>query len=143
MIAFRVYGIPQTKGSAKGFVVRAKATGKLRAIITNDNSANKGWSESVSGEAHVARRSAGVAHAFFGAVWIDLRFHMKKPKSYPKTKELPATKKPDLDKMIRSVKDALTGIFYVDDSQVVELRASKQYSDAPGVEIRIGEVSCN
>lgn len=141
MIAFRVYGIPQTKGSAKGFVCRAKATGKLRAIITNDNPANRGWSETVSGEAHVARRSAGVAHAFLGAVRLELAFHMKKPKSYPKTKVLPATKKPDLDKMVRSVKDALTGIFYVDDSQVVELVASKRYGDAPGVEIRIGAVA--
>lgn len=142
-IAFRVYGIPQTKGSAKGFVGRSKKTGKLRAFITNDNTKNKGWAETVSGEAQLARRVHHLAAPFAGAIRLELEFYVKKPKSYPKTKELPAIKKPDLDKMIRSVKDALTGIFYLDDSQVVEESASKHYGDSPGALIRIREVSCN
>ena len=37
------------------------------------------------------------------------------------------TKKPDIDKLVRLVLDALTGIAYVDDSQVVLLYAEKSY----------------
>lgn len=36
------------------------------------------------------------------------------------------TLRPDLDKLVRSVLDALTGIVYKDDSQVSELTASKR-----------------
>lgn len=143
MIAFRVYGIPQTKGSAKGFVGRSKQTGKLRAFIVNDNVKNTSWSETVSGEAQLARRVHHLAAPLGGAIRLELEFFVKKPQSYPKTKVLPAIKKPDLDKMIRSVKDALKGVLYLDDAQVVCLQASKQYDDSPGVEIRIGGIVCN
>jgi len=36
---------------------------------------------------------------------------------------------PDLDKLCRSVLDALTGIVYLDDAQVIHLNAGKVYSD--------------
>jgi crossover junction endodeoxyribonuclease RusA len=39
------------------------------------------------------------------------------------------THKPDLDKLCRAVLDALTGILYLDDAQVVALAASKRYAD--------------
>lgn len=129
VIAFTVYGIPQTKGSAKAFY----RPGMRFPVVINDNAKNKGWAATVSGEAQRHRPST----PFTGPVRLMLAFGVQKPKSYPKTKELPATKKPDLDKMIRSVKDALKGVLYRDDSQVVELRATKAYSDTPGVKIEV------
>jgi Holliday junction resolvase RusA-like endonuclease len=39
--------------------------------------------------------------------------------------------------MERSILDALTGLFYVDDSQVCDGRVRKVYSDTQGVEIEI------
>ena len=51
-ITFRVYGIPKTKGSAKGFAIPNKnKPGHHRVIITNDNPNNKAWAAVVSGEA--------------------------------------------------------------------------------------------
>ena len=38
---------------------------------------------------------------------------------------------PDVDKLCRAVMDALTGIVYLDDAQVISLHATKAYSDAP------------
>jgi len=38
---------------------------------------------------------------------------------------------PDIDKLCRSVLDALTGIVFADDAQVVRLHASKVYADEP------------
>ena len=51
--------------------------------------------------------------------------------------------RPDLDKLARAVGDALTGVCYRDDAQVVNLCAAKYYVmpsgrlSAPGVEIRL------
>jgi len=42
---------------------------------------------------------------------------------------------PDLDKLIRAVLDALTGVCYDDDAQVVMLLATKQYGESTHVEI--------
>jgi Holliday junction resolvase RusA-like endonuclease len=130
MITFRIYGIPQTKGSTKSFM----RPGMRFPIVTNDNPKNKGWAQTVSGEAQRNRPPAPLT----GPVCLELRFFMPKPKSYPKTKTLFATKRPDLDKMVRSIKDALKGVMYLDDAQVVWMKACKYYDDAPGVEIRVG-----
>jgi Holliday junction resolvase RusA-like endonuclease len=45
-----------------------------------------------------------------------------------------------LDKLIRAVLDALTGIAYIDDGQVVEITASKIYSQYAGLKIGIERV---
>jgi Holliday junction resolvase RusA-like endonuclease len=52
----------------------------------------------------------------------------------------PTTKKDDLDKLTRTLFDALTGIAYDDDSQVVECHVSKRYprgGDVVGVSVWI------
>ena len=128
-ITFRVYGIPQTKGSTKSFM----RPGMRFPITTNDNPRNKAWAQTVSGEAQRHRPSMPIA----GPVGLVLWFYMPKPKSYPKTKTLFATKRPDLDKMVRSIKDALKGVMYLDDAQVVQLKAAKAYDDAPGVAVAV------
>jgi len=53
--------------------------------------------------------------------------------------------KPDTSNYIKGIEDALNGIIYKDDSQIVDLQASKFYSDNPRVEIRITELdlACN
>ena len=45
-----------------------------------------------------------------------------------------AWRRPDLDKLQRAVLDALTGVLFSDDGQVVQLAAVKQYGQ-PGVHI--------
>lgn len=49
------------------------------------------------------------------------------------------TKKPDTDNLAKICLDALNGLAYKDDSQVVSLAISKWYSDNPRVEIQIME----
>lgn len=50
------------------------------------------------------------------------------------------TGKPDLDNLAKSVKDALTGVAYVDDGQVVALRLRKVYAPIPSTEITVTEL---
>jgi len=78
---------------------------------------------------------------------LELIFHMPRPKSHYRTGKFSEmlkpnaptlhTKKPDLDKLTRGVKDALSGVLYLDDSQVCSLAGEKIYSDTPGVAITL------
>ena len=48
--------------------------------------------------------------------------------------------KPDFDNVVKAVCDALNGIAYDDDKQIVEARVMKFYSDNPRVEIAISDI---
>ena len=67
---------------------------------------------------------------------ISMKFRIKRPKT---VKRAHPTVPPDLDKYIRGILDSLTGTAYVDDSQVIQITASKEYADSPGVDIEISE----
>lgn len=98
------------------------------------------WRERVSWFAVQAMKRYGPP--ITGAVVMDLDFVMPRPKSTPKTKTTPAIKRPDIDKLTRAILDALSGVAYVDDSQVVGLRASKRLAlpgEYPGCHITITE----
>lgn len=73
-----------------------------------------------------------------------MRFYFPIPKSTSKkNKELMRsgkirpTKKPDVDNCVKAILDALNGLAYHDDSQVVEVEALKFYSEEPRVEIQL------
>lgn len=75
-----------------------------------------------------------------------LYFRLPIPRSYPKKRvaaclsgsERPI-KKPDLDNLAKSVLDALNGVVYKDDSQLVSLHITKVYDHNPGVDIMVRE----
>ncbi len=47
------------------------------------------------------------------------------------------TKKPDIDNLFKTVTDAMSGILYKDDKQIVAATISKYYSDEPRLEVHI------
>lgn len=79
-----------------------------------------------------------------GALMLELNLYFSIPKSTRK-KDLPAmrtggirpVKRPDLDNCLKAVCDALNGIAYKDDSQIVGAVVQKFYSDEPRAEIEI------
>lgn len=54
--------------------------------------------------------------------------------------EIRPTIRPDADNVLKTVQDALNGLAYKDDSQIVESLARKWYSDEPRTEIYITRV---
>jgi hypothetical protein len=56
-------------------------------------------------------------------------------------KDAKPTAKPDLLKLGRAVEDAMSGIIYRDDSQIVEEALLKHYGDKPGVDIIIEKIT--
>ncbi len=132
-VSFSVTGVAQPKGSTRAFIPK----GWDRAIITSANPKAKGWQQLVTEQAQ------GVAAdgLFLGPVVLTVTFHLPRPRSLPK-KQLHHTKKPDLDKLVRNTKDALTGVLYGDDAQVVDLHARKVYApiaSAPCARITVEE----
>jgi Holliday junction resolvase RusA-like endonuclease len=83
-----------------------------------------------------------VAHAtckkpFEGAVEMRMVFNFEKAKS---SKLKHVTKKPDLDNLEKAVMDALNGIAYLDDAQVVRKNSEKKFSGFNHIEITIAEI---
>ena len=63
----------------------------------------------------------------------------KKNKQMKEDKIILPTNKPDITNYVKGIEDALNGIVYADDSQIVELIARKFYSHEPRIEITVQE----
>lgn len=73
-------------------------------------------------------------------IYLKLDFFYKVPKSWSKKKKENAKWKesrPDIDNLQKTVFDALNGIAYKDDSQIVMVQARKQYGQKEGTIIEI------
>lgn len=130
MVSFFVEGIPVPQGSKV-----CKCLG-ARPVMWEANSKLKTWRDTVTAQAQIEMIARGL-ESIVNPVELVLDFRLPKPKSV--TRDVPSVK-PDLDKLVRAIGDALTksGI-YKDDALVIALAASKSYSDVPGVYISIQE----
>ena len=73
------------------------------------------------------------------ALKINFVFHIKRPKAHFRTgkyaNELKKTapvyhiKRPDVDNYVKFYMDCMNKLVYLDDSQVIELKATKEYDD--------------
>lgn len=141
------YGEPAPKGSARAFVVRPRGGGPPRAVVTHDHPRTASWGRTIEQEARLALQGRSPIE---GAVRVFVRFFVRRPVSLPKRVRVPLrTRGTDIDKLLRSVLDALTRArVYGDDVQVVEVSARKAFAGgvddpsadgAPRVEIEVYE----
>lgn len=133
-ISFTVPGIPRAKGS---FRVFRAAHG--RPIVAKDSEKTYAWESTVS---LAAKLAMGDQPPLEGPVEIRMVFRFPRPQAHYNRAGLRAgmpaapAKKPDWDKVARSTGDALAGICYGDDAQVVEARVAKRWGE-PGVSIEV------
>jgi crossover junction endodeoxyribonuclease RusA len=126
VLEFVVAGIPAPQGSKRVFVRGG------RVSLVESCARVKPYRALVSLAASQARTEAPTQQP----VGIAIAFVFVRPKSHYTSKgALRAGApthpgKPDIDKLCRAVLDALTGILYHDDAQVVSLNASKRYGVA-------------
>lgn len=124
-LEFVVYGVAQPQGSARAFMPK----GARFPVVTGDNVKTKPWRDLIMAAVQDAVRAQAWTVPQDG-VRLMAVFRLKRPKSLPKTKATPRhTRKPDLDKLTRAVGDALKGVVYNDDSQIDQLKVTKQYAD--------------
>ncbi len=82
-----------------------------------------------------------------GPLHLTVAFDMPIPSSWSQRKRTAAisesvlpTSKPDLDNLLKLVIDALNGLAWVDDSQIVGITTTKRYASTPGVTVIIDTV---
>ena len=130
-VSFTVRGVPVPQGSKRALVHRS--TGRA-VVIEQGGQRHKDWRQDVKAAARWAMIWDTVSVPFTGPVGVSICFTVPKPKSAPKTRRTWPDKRPDLDKLVRAILDAITGEVIADDAQVVQLLASKVYpgEDTPG-----------
>lgn len=127
--SFFVHGTPKPGGSKRGFYIK-----KLnRVVITDANKKTKPWMDSVASAATEAYKGEPVIEP----VNLQTVFIFPRPKGHYGTGrnagKLKAsapkyhTVKPDRTKVLRSTEDAMKGIVWRDDSQVVAGGTTKVY----------------
>lgn len=129
MVHLTVYGHPVPKARAR--TVRAK-NGRP---ITFTPAETEMWENSIRSQALNVRPEK----LLDGPLCLDVSFFLLRPKSRPKKEKYP-DRKPDLDNLVKSVKDALEGIIYTNDSRITDEVVRKRYGDPPRVEITIRPV---
>lgn len=139
MVRFTVHGKPVPQGSTRAFIPK----GWTRAVITTDNVKLKPWRQQITDTAlslgfHKINGD-GIAPLFDRdtPVEVTMNFYFSKPKSAAKRRGM--TVRPDCDKLVRSIADAITGVLIADDAQIVEFHARKHYGGPERVEIEVKE----
>lgn len=97
-------------------------------VMYEANKALKPWRERVT----AAALWCAPVELMEGPLVLAVAFAMPRPKTVKR--EFPSVK-PDLDKLTRAIGDALSGVVYKDDAQIIRLDAIKFYDDIPGAHI--------
>jgi Holliday junction resolvase RusA-like endonuclease len=135
-IHFQVEGDPKGKGRP-----RFSRVGNFTKVYTDK--------QTLTYEAMIAtfaKQAMGGTELLKTPVSVFLYVRLPVPQSYPKKRreaclsglEKPC-KKPDIDNIAKTYLDAMNGVIFVDDTQVIDLHVKKLYSVVAGVDVMVME----
>jgi Holliday junction resolvase RusA-like endonuclease len=135
-IHFQVEGDPKGKGRP-----RFSRVGSFTKVYTDK--------QTLTYEAMIAtfaKQAMGGTEPLKTPVSVFLYVRLPIPQSYPKKRreaclsgvEMPC-KKPDIDNIAKTYLDAMNGVIFVDDTQVIDLHVKKLYSEKAGVDVMVTE----
>lgn len=130
-IRFEVRGIPRPQGSMTAW--RTEEGSRAR-LAHSGGIPFRRWRAALANAAILATTDQP---PFARAVAVTLTFRLPKPAR--SGTERPSGP-PDIDKLVRAVLDALSGIVYTDDGQVCWLQVAKHWAtedDPPGVRVSV------
>lgn len=141
-VTFHVPGKPQ--GKARARTVRNRETGRTMTYTPEETVLYENLIKAM-----YINAARGDGFAKFGKgtpVKLVVRIRYAPPASASKRKreqmlagEVYPLKKPDIDNIIKVVADALNGIAYHDDAQVMTVNAKKVYSAQEGLDVTVSE----
>lgn len=113
-----------------------------RRGITYKDQKSRGYEQNIVA-LFISKYGAGIT-PLEGPLEMEVGIYFPIPKSVSNKRrkdmlwqrELP-TKKPDCSNVLKACEDALNGIAYRDDAQIVSVLAVKEYSQTPHVEINV------
>lgn len=138
-----VYGNAKPAGSKRGFLMN-RGKPNERVVITDANKNAAPWKTQVAQQAGLAMAGRDLLR---GPLEVEFTFYRKRPAGHFGTgrnrnvlhswaPRFPTTK-PDVLKLARGVEDAMTGVVYADDSQIVRELLRKEYGEPERVTIVI------
>jgi Holliday junction resolvase RusA-like endonuclease len=129
-IKIEVLGDPAPQGSKRVFNGR---------VVEAAGEKLKRWRKAIAASCVAAREHNDVF--FTGPVQVRVAFYLPRPKTISIDKRPTPIVPPDLDKLARGLLDGIgqSEMIWGDDSQVIELHATKHYADGrePGAVIEI------
>lgn len=142
-LEFTVYGTPEPQGSTQAFMPKGWGANnpdpkKRRPIITSDNPDLKKWRKAVADNARGAVFNAEGSRVEFPIkknrgvhVAVTFYFAMTQEGIRKCAREgIWKLTKPDTDKLLRAILDALEGVVYEHDAQVCSSTQQKCYTTA-------------
>jgi Holliday junction resolvase RusA-like endonuclease len=141
-IVIEVDGVPQGKGRLRHRVVRSRANPFGYASGYTPSKTRK-YEEQLAAQ---AARTMGNRPPIPGPVHVQVCAYVPIPKGWSQRKrelalagEIRPTTKPDWDNYAK-VCDALNGVVWIDDKQVIDGRVEKFYSERPRLRVVITEI---
>jgi Holliday junction resolvase RusA-like endonuclease len=143
---FFAAGVPQPQGNKRAF--QHKITKRVVMVEGRSPEANKRHRSWRATLATAARQAMDGRPPVDGCVVVDVEFLFPRPKNHyrangkikPWALDIPHGKKPDRDKLDRSLGDALTGVVFVDDSLSnggIQRRRFVMPGEEPGARVRV------
>jgi Holliday junction resolvase RusA-like endonuclease len=136
MVTYIVYGEPVGKG-------RPRFARRGNFVSTYSPQKTKTYEDEIR---MMARAAMGSSEPLDTPVTVAIYIRVGIPTSFSKQKRkdalegiLKPTKKPDADNILKCFLDAMNGIVYLDDKQVVNIHLTKLYAEVPAVEIMVKE----
>jgi Holliday junction resolvase RusA-like endonuclease len=124
-LSFTIPGEAVPQGSMKAFTPK----GWVRPVLTSDNKKTKPWRALVAAAALDAQFDRGTWPVMSTqAIRLEVRCYFVRPASVSVKKRPCHTVKPDVDKCLRSISDALTKILWKDDAQIASVTITKEYA---------------
>ena len=125
--------------------VPGPAVGKARARVTAFGTYTPAKTLAKEREIAWLAKATGCTPIVSGACQLRVAITVEPPKGWPKgmraeacNQQIFPTAKPDLDNCVKLVADALNGIAWLDDSQVVQVIATKLFGPVAKTEISWG-----
>lgn len=131
-ITFTIPGEPVAKGRARSFIRAGHIAHHTPEKTARYENLVRLAAQQVMARAPIEGPVHLTVRAFFS---IPVSWSLKKQRSAA-LGELMHTKRPDLDNVVKAIKDGANGVVWKDDSQVADIRASKRYG-TPRVEVEV------
>jgi Holliday junction resolvase RusA-like endonuclease len=146
-LKFTVLGRPQPAGSKRVFGIRRRGEPTGRFAVVDDNERAKPWQALVKAAAEDALEQLDDPSPLLGPVALEVVFYVARPQAHygtgrnqdrlkPSAPAYP-TVRPDATKLLRGLEDALTGLVWRDDAQVVVQVIAKRYGSPDRSEVKI------
>ena len=139
VLRFTVLGKPQPAGSKRAFAIKRGGVPTGKVAVADANPRAKSWQQEVASVARAAFIDARGGGVFDGPLELRVWFYAPRPRSHYRTgrnahllRDSAPTwpiVRPDTTKLLRGLEDALTGVVWRDDAQVVVQTARKVYGE--------------